>query len=347
MANQPPEEPPESIILGQFSGLKNTVSRERLLQTELERAVNVDLDDTGQIRRRRGYTRVIAEPFHSLRTIAGKTFGVRSGTLGRVLSDYSFISLTAVGDTALAYTSVNEDVYFCNQAASGVVGQDDTVSAWGKTDGQGLWLSPVKTPTDTLGAVAGKLLGDPIRATCIEAYKGRIYLAEGKTLWVTELYQYHYVDRTKGFMQFEYDITLVMSVDNGLYVGTVGGLYFLQGVFGKFQLSNIGSDAVLPGSGQFIPTELVHPQARNQPMPSGVAAVFMTTGGIVAGFDNGTCYNLTQGTMVFPSGVSAASLFRQDQGGNSYIAAVDSAGGPTANCRIGDFVDAEIVRLGG
>lgn len=344
MVQRPPEALPESIILGQFTGMKNTVSQERLQATELERAINVDIDDAGQLRRRRGYVRKIAASCHSLREIVGKVLMVRDGVLGRVREDYTFIAITTVGAAPVCYTDVNDEVYFCNAAASGVIAADDSLTAWGKTDGQGLWLSQVMAPTDTLGAVAGKLLGDPIRATCIEAYKGRIYLADGKTLWATELYQYHYVDRTKGFMQFEHEITLLMAVDNGLYVGTTGGLYFLQGHFGQFKLSRINDDAVIRGSGQLVPSELVHPQARNQPMPAGFAAVFMTTGGIMAGFDNGTCFNLTSGTMVFPAGVSATSLFRQDQGANSYVAAVDSAGGPSASARIGDYVDAEIVR---
>jgi hypothetical protein len=86
------------------------------------------------------------------------------------------------------------------------------------------------------------------------AYKGRIYLADGKTLWVTELYRYHIVNRTRGFIQFEHNITLVMAVDDGLYVGTEGGLYFLKGTFGAFQLSTINADFVVPGSGQVVPT---------------------------------------------------------------------------------------------
>jgi hypothetical protein len=103
----------------------------------------------------------------------------------------------------LAYTEVNGDIYFCNNAASGVVKVDDTTGPWGTTNGQGLWLSPVIDETPTLGPVAGQLIGDPIRASCIEGYKGRIYLADGKTLWATELYRYHLVNRTRGFMQFE------------------------------------------------------------------------------------------------------------------------------------------------
>jgi hypothetical protein len=341
----PPEAPPESIILGAFKGMKNTVSRERLGQDDLERATNVDVDDAGQLRRRRGYVRKQPGSWHSVRTFSLKVLGVCNGILGVIRDDYSFLSLGVfVGPERLAYTEANGDIYFCNNGASGVVKVDDTTGPWGTTNGQGLWLSSVIDETPTLGPVAGQLIGDPIRARCIEAYKGRIYLADGKTLWATELYRYHLVNRTRGFMQFEADITLVMAVDDGMYVGTETGLYFIKGVFGAFVLSTLSSDLVIPGSGQFVPTELVHPQARNGPVPAGSAAVFMTSGGIIAGFDGGSCYNLTIDAMVFPGGLSAAALFRQDSGANHYVAAIDSFGGPSANCRIGDHCEAEIVR---
>jgi hypothetical protein len=175
-------------------------------------------------------------------------------------------------------------------------------------------------------------------------YKGRIYLATGKTLWATELFRYHYVDRTKNFMQFEHEITLLTAVGDGIYVGTTGGLYFIQGIFGAFKLQQLTAGAVLAGSGVEVPCELAHPQARNQDMPTGLCAVMMSNDGVIAGFDGGTCYNLTSGRVAFPAGVSAAGLFRQDRGANSFVAAVDSAGGPSANARIGDYVDAQIVR---
>lgn len=341
---QPPPDPPESIVLGSFTGMKNTVSAERLGPNDLERAINVDLDDAGQPRRRRGYTSLSALGHHSLRTLGDRTFVVRDGALGRLREDYSFTSIVDVGTAPVAYTEVDGTAYFCNAAAAGTIDRDDVLGEWGKTDGQNRWLSPVFSPTDTLGEVGGRLLGDPIRATCLEAYRGRIYLGAGKTLWATELYLYHFVDKTKNYMQFEHELTMLGAVDNGIFVGTEGGLYFIQGVFGQFKLSQISSDAVVRGSAQVVPAELVHPQARNQPMPSGQAIVFMTAGGIVAGFDNGTCYNLTSGTVEFPKGVSAASLFRQDSGANAYVAAIDAGGAPSANARIGDYVDAEIVR---
>lgn len=343
---QGPPDQPESIVLGAFTGLRNNVAPERLGPGDLERALNIDIDDAGQARRRRGFDLAVSGDWHSIKgPLAGKAYGVKDGYLGIVRPEPSFFSLNIlVGTAPVCYTEVNNEVYFSSKDASGVVDQAETVVDWGHTDGQGTWFSPVYTPTETLGEVGGSLLGDPPKATSIAAYKGRIYLARGKTLWATDLFRYHYVDRTRNFLQFEHDITLLMAVGDGLYVGTTGGLYFIQGVLGTFRLQQITAEAVLPGSGVEVPLDRVHPQARTQDVPTGIAVVMMTNGGVVAGMDGGTCYNLTQTRAVLPDGVSAAGLFRQDQGVTSYLAAVDSAGAPTVNARIGDYVDAEIVR---
>lgn len=339
-----PDPLPDSIILGQFSGLKNTVSPERLTGSEFERAINVDIDDVGQVRRRRGYALVSTGEFHSIRTIAGKTYGVKDGTLGIIRDDYSFKPVYLMGSDQICYTEVAGAVYFSSPTDSGIIDSSETYASWGVTDGQGVWVSPVQTPTDTLGAISGRQLEDPPKATSLEAYNGRIYLAQGKTLWATELYQYNYVDRTKNFMQFEQNITLLLAMTDGLYVGTEGGLYFIKGILGSFQLNIISDAVVYPGSVVQVPTDLVHPQAMNSPMPTGVAAMFMTSQGVSAGFDGGTVYNLTHSRVEFPRAVTATGLFRQDSGGMSYIAVLDSAGGPSANARIGDYVDAEIIR---
>jgi hypothetical protein len=337
---------PDTVVLGAFDGIRNVVAAERLGPRDLQTAINIDLDDSGQPRRRRGYALMLTGAWSNVRgPLAGKTYGVRDGVLGiiRPLPDFSSLGVS-VGTAPVAYTEVNEEVYFSSANASGVVDQNEAVSDWGRTAGQGLWDSPVYQPTETLGAVAGQLLGDPPKARCIAYYKGRIYLAAGKTLWATELFRYHYVDRTKGFMQFEHEITLVMAVADGLYVGTMGGLYFIQGILGSFRLQQITSGAVLFGSGVEVPSQLVHPQARQQDMPASTAAVMMTADGVLAGMDSGVVFNLTQTRVLLPAGVSAAGLFRQDQGANSYVATVDSAGAPTSTARIGDYIDAEIIR---
>lgn len=343
MASQPPTDP-TSIILGSFSGIKNTVSPERLREGELEAAVNVDIDDAGQLRRRRGYQQRDASHHHSAETISGRTFVVRDGVLGTLGMNFTFTSLVEVGLDPLSYTAVGDTVYFGSRTASGKI-VNGVAQAWGAEVSPGQWISPVMRPTDTLGAIAGRMLGAVPMATEIEHYKGRIYLANERLLWATELYLYDLVDKTKNFIQFENDITMVRAVDDGLYVGTTAQLFFLSGILAKgLERTLIVDSPVIRGSAVWAPTADVHPQAKNGPVPEGNSPVFMTGDGICVGLNGGQVYNLTRGRVVFPGAERAAALYRSDQGANAYLAVADSAGGPSANARIGDYVDAEIVR---
>ena len=346
MASQPPP-PPESIVLNQFSGLKNTVTPERLTGADLQRATNIDLDDSGQPRRRRGYTLKITGEWHSIFSDDAKVYGVKDGTLGIVRANYTFVPLTFVGNTPVAYVDVAGDIYFASRDVVGIIAVDETLKQWGALNGQGQWLSPVLTPTTTLGAVSGRLLGDPVNASYLALYNGRIYMAKGNILWATELYQFNYIDRTRNFMQFEGQITMLMAMTDGLFVGTDDGLYFIQGVLESFKLNLISPAAVLPGSATWVSAEAVHPLNLTRPIPVEQAIVFMTTEGVLAGFDTGACYNLTYGRFEFPKGISAAALMRRDLGATSYVATVDSGGSPAAAARMGDYVSAEIIRFGG
>lgn len=344
MASRPDNEPPESIILAQFNGINNTVSAERLAPGDLEIAKDVDLDDAGQLRRRRGRRLVASGDWHSLRSIAEQYLGVRDGHLGYVGTDYTHTPLVEVGPHKLSYTNVGSTVYFSSQTASGKIVAGES-QPWGASASEGQWVSPVQTPTDTLGSVSGKPLNAPPMATEIEHFKGRIYLASGKLLWATELYLYDQVDRTRNFLQFENDITMLRAVADGIYVGTTTQLLFLRGTLSSgFTTTTIMDSPVVQGSAVDVPLSKVHPSARGGDIPEGIGVVFMTAGGICLGLDGGQVLNLTQRHMAFPHAQSAAALYREDQGANSYLAVVDSAGGPSTNARIGDYIDAQIIR---
>jgi hypothetical protein len=296
------------------------------------------------VRRRRGQALAAAGSYHSARNIAGRTLVVKDGMLGELGADYSHAPLMDVGEDPVAYAAAGDTVYFSNRAVSGkLVGS--SWQPWGQSGGAGTWISPVVTPTDTLGEVAGRLLGPPPLATELEHYKGRIYLAAGKYLWATELYLYDLVDRTRGVIQFEDDITLLAAVDNGLYVGTTKQLFFLAGTYGEGLRRSVVIDAaVLKGSLAWVPTADVHPARGNQPIPEGNSPTFVTADGICLGLEGGQTYNLTRGRVVLPNAVGAATLHREDRGVSQFVAVLDSAGGPSANTRIGDYVDAEIIR---
>jgi hypothetical protein len=343
MASAPPQ-PPESIILGQFTGIKNTVSAERLQTGELEAGVNIDIDDAGQVRRRRGYALRDGASWHSVTTLDDTTYGVRDGVLGIVRPNFTHEPLVDVGPHPLAYVNIGADVYFASVNQSGKI-IDGQAQPWGQLVSEGQWISPVMRPTETLGAISGRLLGKPPIASDLAHYKGRIYLAHEKLLWATELYLYDLVDKTKNYLQFEHDITMVRAVSKGIYVGTTQSLFFLSGTFANgLKCDKVTDAGVIPGSAVWAPTADVHPQAKSGPVPEGTIPMFMTTEGICVGLEDGQVYNLTRGKVVFPEAVSAAALYRADQGANAYVAVTDSDGGPTAGVRIGDYVEAEIIR---
>jgi hypothetical protein len=333
----------DPITFNKFKGLRNTVTPERLGVDELARAVNVDIDDAGELRRRRGFTLVSSGDYHSLYREGAKTFVVKDGNLCLLLPNYTTTTIKPnVGVDPLAYVTVGDETYFSSRSTSGVIKSDNTVADWGERDEYGEWLSPVLNPTDSLPAVAGKLLAAPPLATALTHLNGRIYLAAGKSVWATELYLYNYIDKTKNFMQFEDGVTALAAVADGIYVGTESAVYFLSGPLNAMRRVKVFDAGVNPGSVVYLPADLV----RND-LPSKTAIMFLTTAGLCVGLDSGTCYNLTQTRVLFPSSNRTAAMFRQQDGINQYVGVTDSGGTPTTAARFGDYVDGEIRRFQG
>lgn len=346
MAEQAPPQG-DSVLLQAFAGVKNTVGAERLAPTDLEKAVNVDLDDAGQLRRRRGYTLVSAGVFHSLyRSEAGLIYGVKNGALGLINPNYTFTQLKAgAGDARIAYAQVGDTVYFSSQDVSGQINTTtNAVTDWGAVDSADTWLSPVAVPTEYLTQIRGKLLGKPPMADYLAYYNGRIYMSYGQTVWATELYLYNFVDKTRNFMMFEADITGLAAVTDGVYVGTKTGTYFLSGSFGEMRRIRVSTDAVIPGSMINAHAEDIK---RDTPTMSRTAVLMLTQTGVCAGYDNGVFSELTDERVWFPETQSAAVMARRQDGVKQYVAVANSGGTPASNTRIGDYVDAEIRRFQG
>jgi hypothetical protein len=244
---------------------------------------------------------------------------------------------------------VGDVVFFSSRTASGKYDVSTRqVHSWGQIGGEGTWLSPVVNPTSTLGQVNGKLLGKPPMATSLTYYNGRIYMAQGSTLWATELFLYDYLDKTRTFLQFEADITMLETVTDGVYVGTTEAVYFLKGDTFPLERLTLMSYGAVARSAVNVPAELIKPQIDQNPQsPIRNAIVFLTDTGVVAGFDSGVIYNLTQAEVLLPDAQRAATMFRRQDGINQFVAVLDSGGTPSSTARIGDYADATIVRFNG
>lgn len=344
----PPQDPmQDSAVFSAWKGIKNTATRERLAPDELEVALNVDLDDLGQLHRRRGRTLRSAGNFHSIWTSSRGLYGVKNGVLGHILPDYTHIPIkSGITDDLLAYVEVGDTIYYSSATCSGKILRDDTHADWGTKTPENTWLSPVVNPTATLERVGGKLIGPPPMATWLAYLNGRIYLANGSTLWATELYLYDYVDKTRNYFQFEAPITGIGNGTDGLYVGTETNVWYLTGPLAEMHRTLLMNYGMLPGSLISIPAELLKSETEGRDQSKN-ANIFMTNWGVIAAFDGGVCNNLTQDTVLFPQATSVAPLFRRQDGVNQYVAVLNSGGTPSSTARIGDYVDAEIRRFQG
>lgn len=126
------------VTLRSFAGIRNALAAERLRASagrdgagvDLAAAVNVDLDDSGQLQRRAGQTLMVAGSCHSLWASGDICLYVKDGTLYRLHPDYSSTLLHAdLAPHAMAYVEVNGRIYYSNGADTGVV--DGGARSWG------------------------------------------------------------------------------------------------------------------------------------------------------------------------------------------------------------------------
>ncbi len=117
-----------------FAGLRNDVDPERFTQADLAVASNCDLDKSGRLARRAGYTNEVAGASHSLWATdeLGLALFVAGTQLKRLNTDYTTSVLRSglTPELPTSYTRVNERVYFSNGNETGVV-ENGVARSWG------------------------------------------------------------------------------------------------------------------------------------------------------------------------------------------------------------------------
>jgi hypothetical protein len=105
------------------------------------------------------------------------------------------------------------------------------------TDGETLYLQGeasggfvVANLRDDTAALTTAFMQQPPYASAVSAYKGRVLLAAGSTLWSTEPYAPHLVNYVSGFIAYDADIQVVQAVEGGVYVATDRRTYFVQDI---------------------------------------------------------------------------------------------------------------------
>ena len=131
--NQQPQRDQDVVTYRTFTGLRNDVNPERFDAGDLAVASNVNLDKSGSLSRRDGYTSQVAGAAHSLwSNPQGSLCLFCQGTaLYQLNADYSTTPLrTLTCDLPVSYVQAADRVYFSNGVDTGVL-DAGAVRSWG------------------------------------------------------------------------------------------------------------------------------------------------------------------------------------------------------------------------
>jgi hypothetical protein len=124
---------PKTINLTGFKGLNNVNTPDNTDQSYLKTALNIDIDKSGNINKRKGYTKVDATPYKSLwySEQTGECYGVRGNSLGILNDDYSWKDLDpSFGPELLSFEEIENMIYYSSPNKNGIV-EDGVVRTWG------------------------------------------------------------------------------------------------------------------------------------------------------------------------------------------------------------------------
>lgn len=127
-----PQQDQDTIRYEVFTGLRNDRPVERFEHTDLAVGTNIDIDNSGSISRRPGYTQVLAGAFHSVWSDNSQCLLVNGGQLKRADASYNLTTLkTLAGATSrISYSKINSRIYFASETDTGIIEQG-IARSWG------------------------------------------------------------------------------------------------------------------------------------------------------------------------------------------------------------------------
>lgn len=174
-----------------------------------------------------------------------------------------------------------------------------------------------------LADVSSTLLSDPayslgLKEVCVRMNKGRLPLghmmiahhsrllvADHDLLWISDPFDPEVCDFTEGMIPFGAPITLLESVDAGVFIATDKDVFFLSGIDADgFSPQWVYNAAAIPGSAIRIPMSRLG--ATGAP---GVGVLFATSRGLCVGTPDGSVTNLTERKHNMPAMASAVGSY--------------------------------------
>lgn len=176
-------------------------------------------------------------------------------------------------------------------------------------------LSMALTALPNLGAaVRTQFMGPAPAGQVVGYHAGRMYVANGPYLWYSLPYEFELFDLRNGYIGFDTTVSTFTSVADGIYVGTNRSVSWLSGNDPtKFERKVVAPFGSVLGTERAVPAHMMGEHEEH-----GDAQVFMTSRGLVAGFDGGVFKNLT-GARYFPASASVGASLLKVRGGSPLL----------------------------
>lgn len=173
-----------------------------------------------------------------------------------------------------------------------------------------------------------QFLSRPPAGRIIRHYKGRLYIADGKTVWFTEPYSPDLVHRGRGFFQFTDPVTVMEPGESGMwFVSDKTEFYAGTGPEDFIATTRLNYGAVY-GTSQLLPRTK--------------DAIWYSTKGVVMATKDGQVENLQEANVAAGSGTSGASLVREQDGIRHMVVSVQNPS--VSPLAASSFIEMEVIR---
>ena len=278
--------------------------------SDLAACVNCDIDDTGRISRRQGFTATVrTEAWHNLFSCNSYGIGVVGNALAIINADLSYTSIRNVTQNArMSYirdtNGAKDVIYYSNGYEIGKI-IDKVSYSWDL----GTYV----------GATTRKTFSAPPVGHLLEVRSLRMFVAKDNILWYSEPSAYNQFRLAANYFIFPSRIRMVQAVDSGLWVSDSENIYFLNGEIAptmqEMPVQRKKADyPAIEGTAVKVPGSRIG----NGEM-QGIVIVFIIPKGICIGSGDGQLINLTERKIDLPLGLTGAGFYKDGK----YICTVD------------------------
>jgi hypothetical protein len=193
------------------------------------------------------------------------------------------------------YTRVGPRIYYANGYETGMVLEGASFE----------WSKPVTTRgPDTL-----KEYSDPPVGYLLEYFKGRMYVAQGNTVWFSEPFGTHLFDLARNFMLMDSELTMLHGVQSGLFVSTEYETFFVGGTNPRdYVLERVATYPAIRGTDVIVDASKI-----GDGNLQGVGVMWTSPEGICLGTADGQFFNLTERRLTYPSALKGAAVYTGDR----------------------------------